>query len=122
MRHLDNWICYVAYAAGFATGNFVGMTIEEKLAIGVSVVRIFLVKDDGNIRQKLIDAGFGTTEISAQGSNGDVKVVFTVVMRKYLPKVLEIIRTVNPNAFYCVEEAKNVNMGIFPEFRRSTER
>ncbi|HPA70469.1 MAG TPA: DUF5698 domain-containing protein, partial [Bacteroidales bacterium] len=34
MQDLDNWVSYIAYAGGFATGNFVGMYLEERLAIG----------------------------------------------------------------------------------------
>ena len=40
IQHLDNWVNYVAYAGGFAAGNFIGMLIEERLAVGVSLVRI----------------------------------------------------------------------------------
>ena len=39
MQNLDNWVCYVAYGAGFATGNYIGMIIEEKLAMGIKIGR-----------------------------------------------------------------------------------
>ena len=41
MQNLDNYVNYIAYAAGFATGNFVGMIIEEKLAMGIQMIRVF---------------------------------------------------------------------------------
>ena len=44
MQNLNNWVCYVAYAAGFAAGNYVGMIIEEKLAIGILIIRIIIIK------------------------------------------------------------------------------
>ena len=40
MQHLNNWTCYVAYAGGFATGNYVGMWLDEKLAIGHELIRV----------------------------------------------------------------------------------
>lgn len=40
MQNLDNWACYVAYAGGFATGNYFGMLVEEKLAIGHEMIRV----------------------------------------------------------------------------------
>lgn len=43
--HLDNWMSYIAYPAGFAGGIFVGMIIEEKIAYGKVVVRIITRKD-----------------------------------------------------------------------------
>ena len=41
MENLDNYINFVAYAAGFATGNYVGMIIEEKLAMGILMISVF---------------------------------------------------------------------------------
>ena len=41
MENLDNYVNFIAYAAGFATGNFVGMIIEEKLAMGILMIRVF---------------------------------------------------------------------------------
>src|SRR5512133_102522 len=40
MQNLDNWVCYVAYAGGFATGNLIGMMIEEKHAIGHKITKV----------------------------------------------------------------------------------
>ncbi len=40
MSNLTSPWLYVAYAAGFAAGNYVGICIEEKLSIGRVMVRI----------------------------------------------------------------------------------
>ena len=84
MKHLDNVACYFAYAAGFAAGTFVGMMIEEKLAIGMLVVRVILVKDECQLRERLSSSGFGVTVVDAQGANGEVKIVYTIIKRKEL--------------------------------------
>ena len=44
-EHLDNWLCYVAYPAGFASGIFIGMIIEERIAYGKVIVRIITRRD-----------------------------------------------------------------------------
>lgn len=113
MKHLDNIACYFAYAAGFATGTFVGMMIEEKLAIGMLVVRVILVKDECSLRERLRNAGFGVTVVDARGANGDVKIVYTIIKRKELEEVLGIITMCNSKAFYSVEDARTVNQGVF---------
>ena len=41
MQHLDNWLCYVAYGAGFAMGNFIGISIEERLSLGTSIKGLY---------------------------------------------------------------------------------
>ena len=40
MKNLNNVACYIGWAGGFATGTLVGMKIEEKLALGLQVIRI----------------------------------------------------------------------------------
>lgn len=121
MQNLDNVFCYIAYAGGFACGNYIGITIEGKLAMGVLIVRIFTTKGDMKLVDSLRAAGFGVTNIPAQGGTGPVNVVYTIIKRSYLPEVISIIKQFNPKAFYSVEEVRSVNAGVFPiknEMRR----
>jgi len=113
MKHLDNFACYFAYAAGFAMGTLVGMILEEKLAIGMLVVRVILVKDECRLMERLHNAGFGVTVVDAKGANGDVKIVYTIIKRKELEEALEIVTKCNSKAFYSIEDARTVNQGIF---------
>lgn len=114
MANMNNIACFIAYAGGFATGNFIGILLEEKLAIGTLIIRIFLVKDEYGMKKRLYEAGFGVTSIDAHGRNGDVEILYTVIKRKALKQVVEIIESSQSNAFYSVEEAKSVKQGIFP--------
>ena len=115
MQNLDNAVCFIAYAGGFATGNYIGILIEEKLAMGTLIVRIFLVNDNTNMRERLYEAGFGVTTIDAHGgTNGEVKIIYSVIKRKALSEVVEIIEACESNAFYSVEEVKSVRKGFFP--------
>jgi len=67
MQNLNNFVCYFAYAAGFATGNYVGIIIEEKLAIGTLIIRVIMTKDECQLKERLSKAGFGVTVVDAQG-------------------------------------------------------
>jgi len=102
---------YIGYAAGFAMGNYIGMLIEEKLAMGVVVVRIITARDALDLRKALADGGFGITAIDAEGKKG-----------KDLSQVVDIIRNVQPKAFYSVEDVKFVNEGIFPSHKAYRKR
>jgi len=113
MQHLDNIICYFAYALGFAAGTLVGMVIEEKLAIGMLIVRVILVKDECHLRERLRDAGFGVTVVDARGANGEVKIVYTIIKRKDIEEVLDIVTKCNSKAFYSIEDARKVYQGVF---------
>ncbi len=118
MQNLDNIFCYIAYAAGFACGNFIGITIEGKLAMGVLIIRIFTTNGEMELIDSLRESGFGVTSIAAQGGSGPVNVVYTIFKRSCLPEVVSIIKQFNPKAFYSVEEVRSVNAGVFPAKNR----
>lgn len=113
MQNLDNYINYVAYAAGFATGNFVGMIIEEKLAMGIQMIRVFTNENGMDLVKTLNNNGFGATTIEAHGAKEKVHLVYSIVHRNELEKVLDVINEFNPRAFFTIEDVKTVNEGIF---------
>lgn len=103
-EHLDNWLCYIAYPAGFAMGILVGMIIEERIAYGKVIVRIITRKDIHVLREYLIDAGFRFTAVKADGAEGEESVVFTVLERQKLEILLLKLKEIVPTAFYTVEK------------------
>lgn len=115
MNNLTNIVCYIAYGAGFATGTFVGMAIEEKLSLGLTSVRIITKEDPAALVQYLRQHNYGVTIIDAEGGTGRVKMAFTIIKRQDLGHVVGIIKQFNPNAFYSVEEVKSVAEGVFPK-------
>jgi len=119
MQNLDSWVCYVAYAGGFAVGSYVGLLIEERLALGTLIIRVILTKDEGILKERLSNAGYGVTVVNAEGANGEVYIVYTIIERKKLRDVLDIIHQCNSEAFYSIEDARTVNRGIFPRSEKS---
>ncbi len=114
MQNLDNYVNYFAYAAGFASGNLVGMIIEEKLALGIQMIRVFSHTDEPDLVNILNSHGFGATSIEAHGAKEKIHLIYTIVQRHELEEVLELINKINPKAFYTIEDVKLVNEGIFP--------
>jgi uncharacterized protein YebE (UPF0316 family) len=115
MQNLHNPLCYFAYATGFATGNLVGIIVEERIAIGKVVIRIITGKEATELIKSLRESGYGVTSIPAHGSTGTVHLIFTVVKREHLEEVEEMIRRFNPRAFYSIEDVRYVSEGVFPE-------
>ncbi len=113
-ENLDNWVCYFGYAAGFAAGNFIGLLIEERLAVGIVRIQIVTRKEATSLISVLKESGYGITHLKAQGAAENVSIIYTVLKRTDVPLVEDIIREFNPNAFYSVEDVKYVNKGIFP--------
>lgn len=113
-ENLDNWVCYFAYALGFAVGNYVGLRIEEKLALGYVKLQIITRKEALELIENLRNAGYGVTYHSAKGRNQKVSIIYSVIKRSEIKKVDQIINATNPKAFYSIEDVKFVNEGIFP--------
>ena len=114
MANLKNPACYIAYAGGFATGNYVGIIIAEKLSLGIVLLRVVTQKDADELVQSLSSAEYGVTSIDGQGVQGNVKVIFTIIPRKEIAKVIELVKRFNPKAFYTIEDIGFVEEGIFP--------
>lgn len=114
IQNLDNWVCYIAYGLGFAAGNYIGLMIEEKLAMGIVKLQIITRKEAGQLIENLKNAGYGVTHHHAQGANEKVSIIHSIIKRSEIKKVEEIIQATNPKAFYSVEDIKFVNEGVFP--------
>lgn len=119
MQNLNNVACYLAFAAGFTVGNFCGVLIEMKLAIGTRSVQIITKKEAMGLLERLQAAGYGVTNVQAQGSTGPVNMVFTVVKRRHVPHVIDLIKEFDPNVFYAVDDLQTVEAGVFPPTRRT---
>jgi len=117
MQNLNNPLCYVAYGLGFAIGNYLGIMVEEKLAIGYLVLRIFVPKENACkecLMQKLIEAGFGVTAVEGRGSTGEVTLLYSLIRRKDLDEAVEIVEKTDSRVFYSIEAVKAAHAGIFP--------
>ena len=109
MNNLTSVVNYVAYAGGFAVGTFIGITIEQRIAMGYQVVRIITQREGSELEEKLRETDFIVTSVDAEGGRGSVKILYTVVKRKMLPEIVKTIKKYNPRAFYTVEDLRFVS-------------
>lgn len=111
MQHLDRPVNYLSFGAGFATGTYVGMWLEGKLALGLVVVRVIAAHDAGDLIESLRKADMGVTSVAARGVQGRVRLIFTVIRRKDLSRALELIRQLQPKAFISVSDVRSASEG-----------
>lgn len=109
LTNLDHWVNYIAYAGGFSAGTFIGLYIEDKMKVGTVLVRIITLQKSHDIIEALKEAGVAVTSMDAKGGFNDVKVIFTVLKRKKLNKVFEIVKEIDPEAFFSTEDVKYSN-------------
>src|SRR5210317_650528 len=112
MNNVNSWAAYLAFAGGFAGGNVVGIWLEEKIAMGTLVVRIITQRNASALVEAIRLADFNVTNIDAEGEQGQVMVLFTIVRRKQLPAVIALIRQYNPNAIYTVEYVRFASSSV----------
>jgi uncharacterized protein YebE (UPF0316 family) len=111
VRNVHNVWMVLGYSSGFAAGTLVGMTIEERLALGFTVVRVISTDIHSKIAEALRALGYGVTEMTGQGLRGAVEILEVVVRRHDLPVVLQTIDEVDRKAFVTVEETRRVYRG-----------
>src|SRR5690625_382035 len=109
INDVNNVWAYLAYALGFATGTFVGMFIEEKLAVGMAVLRLITKDLNEGLIEFLHDNNFSYSLIDGMGRKGSVNVVFLVVKKDRLQILIDGINQHHPNAFYTIEGVRQVN-------------
>lgn len=109
IQNIDSLISYVAYAGGFAAGTYVGMRIEERIAVGNVILRVITREPATMLITKMKEAGIRFTSLDGEGSRGPVSVLFMVITRAELPKRVKQIREFYPNAFYSVESVRQVS-------------
>lgn len=114
LGHVDNFAAYLAWAGGFATGTYVGMRIEERLALGNQVIRIITTEQDSaDLIKMLRESNHGLTVVDGQGAKGPVKLLFTIVERSHIKNLIAKIEAIQPNAFYTIEDIRSAEHGVF---------
>ncbi|MBU0662575.1 MAG: DUF2179 domain-containing protein [Candidatus Diapherotrites archaeon] len=118
MNNLTNPITYIAYALGFSAGTFIGILLEEKLSLGKVVVQIVARRRVPEMIAHLNEEGFRVTSVNAEGLKGRVKFIFTVTGRKKVRRIVHIIESYNPEAFYSIEDVRSVSEGVIVHKKR----
>jgi uncharacterized protein YebE (UPF0316 family) len=113
LTQLNNILNIIGYATGFATGNIVGMMIENRLAIGHVLVNIISSNRGSFIAERLRSSGYAVTEIAGRGMNGTVFELHASVLRKDVSQVETIVLESDPQAFVTAEDVRPVRRGFW---------
>jgi len=108
-RIAEKPILGVFYALGFSTGNVVGILLERRIGFGHMVLRIITPRAGRMMAEKVRAAGFGVTTFQGEGLSGPVTMLYVVCRRRDLPRVIQMARSIEPDAFYITEQAGSVS-------------
>lgn len=110
---LDNPLLIVAYAGGFATGNVVGMWLEEQIAVGHGHMRIISSRRGSAIAAAIRQAGYAATELAGRGKDGTVSVIDCGIRRRHIQLLRRQVQEIDPMAFVTVQEIRPLNRGYW---------
>lgn len=114
VNSLDNPFRLAVYALGFATGNYVGSMVEEKMAIGhMSAHIIPMDLDPEALADMLREQGFGVTMLTGEGREGPRKLLFVTFQRKAYHKLIQLLEEHDPGAFISMYESRGIRGGVF---------
>jgi uncharacterized protein YebE (UPF0316 family) len=108
-QNISNPMSYIAYAGGFATGTYVGMVIEERLALGRVLVRIITPEPLPQLVEYMKEKSYRFTSVGAEGRYGKVILMFTVIKREMLPGLINKLKESDEKAFYTIESVKRIS-------------
>lgn len=113
LANANNWLNILGYAAGFATGNVVGMIIEERMALGYIHLTIYSSTRGAAVAEALRKDGYAVTEVAGRGKDGTVTVLHCSVLRKKVDSVETIVLEEDPTAFITSADVRQVRRGFW---------
>lgn len=113
LSNLSNLWNIIGYGCGFATGNIVGMLIEERIAIGHENLRVISSRRGNAIADSLRKGGFAVTELIGRGKDGTVSVMDCSVRRRDIRQVRDKVLNMDGDAFIMAEEMRPIHRGFW---------
>ncbi len=111
LTNLDQWYLALAYAGGFAVGNFVGMWIENRFAIGNELIRCISFNRDV-LAEKIRNEGFKVVSFDGNmGEDNPVELLLIIEKRRNVPSLIRLIKELDQTAVYSVSDVKSVYEG-----------
>ncbi len=109
----NSLVAYISYAAGYAAGNYVGILVENRIAFGYQLLRVYTKKEALELIKVLNSKDIGATFVKGEGAVSQVHIVEIVIGRKSLNEVIGIISDFDSKVFYLVEDIRYKKEGIF---------
>ena len=122
VKNLTNVAAYIGYASGYALGNYIGILIEERLAMGNVIVHVTTKKKAGDLIRILKARKYTITHLEAKSNKGEVAIIYILVSRKRLQTLIQRIKKTHPKAFFSIEDVRYVSEGLTPLKHSATRR
>ena len=95
----------LGYSLGYACGTLVGISVDQLIGVGTSVVRVITREPGPHLAERLAAEGFGMTTFEGRGVNGPVQELILVIPRRRRKALIRHVHAIDPTAFITVETA-----------------
>jgi len=106
MDNADSLANILAFAGGYSTGLFLGISLEERFASGFSLLRMISAARGEQLLSSLHEAGFGATILSGKGLKGVVSLILCYAPRKQSQSIVETAESIDPEVFITSEHVR----------------
>lgn len=109
----EDIIKFLIYAFAYAAGNYLGVYIEEKLAIGLSSIQVILPLNKADCACEILrDHNFGVTCMKGEGAEEKRDILLIHLKRKRINEAIKLIQCNVDNAVITVNDVKTIRGGF----------
>ncbi len=105
LLNMDHPVYALAYGMGFATGTYLGITIEQRLAFGQQLASLFTRKGI-ELAKVLVAAGYRLAEVKGHTRDGDLTILYVEVPRRQSRKLIHDAGSVDDTCFCIVNDVR----------------
>ena len=111
LTNLDQWYLALAYASGFAVGNYIGISMENYFAMGNELVRCISFNRD-ILAEQLREQGYKVVSFDGDmGNTHPVELLLIIEKRRKISSLIKLIKELDKSAVYSVSDVKSVYEG-----------
>jgi len=109
LLNMNQPVYALAYGLGFATGTYLGMTIEQRLAFGKQLV--FLLTPKGPDLAEVLRAGeYRVAELKGQTRDGDLTILCVEIARREAKKLIRIASALDEQCIVIVNDIRRADL------------
>ena len=110
LLNMNHPVYALAYGLGYASGTFLGITIEQHLAFGDQLATL-VTRKGVELSRVLRVAGYRLAEVKAHSPDGDLTILYAEIPRRQAKNLIQEVLAVDDNCF-CIINNVNVAQSI----------
>jgi uncharacterized protein YebE (UPF0316 family) len=108
LLNMNQPVYALAYGLGFATGTYLGMVIEQRLAFGKQLV--FLLTPKGPLLAEILrKSDYHVAEVKGHTGEGDLTILCVETARRGAQKLMRLANVVDERCVFIVHDIRNAN-------------